>query len=346
MLVDLAPGDVVRYSDIARVHTRRVCHIEHIAEVLSRAGLLTDDRPNTFAEWLKRSLAEIPKNIAADLADWVNAMVEGGPRTKRRSPATAANYLRLVRPSMIIWASRYDHLRQVTRQDVAEALGRLHGEKAASTITALRSLFRYCKVTGLIFNNPTAGIRGPDRPLLLRQPLDPARLTDLTETLSSETQRLIVALAAIHAARVKTIRQMQLTDVDLGEQRIMIDGVARPMGHITYALLTQYFRFRQDRWPNTANKHLIISMHTAHGTGPASGAWLNKMFRGTGVTLEALRLDRLLEEALTRGPDPLHLAAAFGVSQSAAIRYAQVARVLLNTPAELHDGVGAPESSS
>jgi hypothetical protein len=52
------------------------------------------------------------------------------------------------------------------------------------------------------------------------------------------------------------------------------------------------------------------------------------------ATLERLRVDRQLEEALTHGPDPLHLAAVFGLDPKTAIRYAENARLLLETAAE------------
>ncbi|MGI5293088.1 site-specific integrase [Nonomuraea polychroma] len=345
ILTDLTPGEVVRYSDIVELRSRRMAPVERIAEVLSRAGLFRDDRPDTFAEWLRRSLTDIPEPIAMDLASWVNTMVEGSPRTKRRSPETAANYLRSVKPTVLLWAESYDHLRQVTRQDVVQAVNRLQGERAINFLSAARSLFRYCKVTGRVFRNPTAGVKAPNLPLRLRQPVDPARLAQLVGAVDNVAQRLIVALAAVHAARSQAIRHMQLMDVNLGERRILVHGVVRPMGDATYALLAEYLRFRRDRWPNTANRHLIVNMRTANETGPVSDPWLSKLFRGAEVTLDALRMDRILEEALIRGPDPLHLATVFGMSESAAIRYAQVARVLLNTPAELHDDTSAPESS-
>jgi hypothetical protein len=47
-----------------------------------------------------------------------------------------------------------------------------------------------------------------------------------------------------------------------------------------------------------------------------------------------LRVDRQLEEALTHGADPLHLALVFGIDEKTAIRYAVSARVLLDEAAE------------
>lgn len=56
--------------------------------------------------------------------------------------------------------------------------------------------------------------------------------------------------------------------------------------------------------------------------------------RGQDATLERLRVDRQLEEALTHGPGPLHLAEVFGLDEKTAMRYADSARVLLHQAAE------------
>ncbi|MER6002561.1 hypothetical protein ABT120_28580 [Nonomuraea angiospora] len=48
-------------------------------------------------------------------------------------------------------------------------------------------------------------------------------------------------------------------------------------------------------------------------------------------------MHRQLEEALTQGSDPLHLAAVFGLDPRAAIRYAENTRALLVTAAEEHE---------
>ncbi|MFT6292948.1 MAG: hypothetical protein ACJAR2_003568 [Ilumatobacter sp.] len=53
-------------------------------------------------------------------------------------------------------------------------------------------------------------------------------------------------------------------------------------------------------------------------------------FRGQIATIERLRVDRQLEEALHHGPDPLHLAAIFDLDPKTAIRYSNAARRLLD----------------
>jgi hypothetical protein len=65
--------------------------------------------------------------------------------------------------------------------------------------------------------------------------------------------------------------------------------------------------------------------------------------RGQAATLERLRVDRQLEEARAHGPDPLRLAAVFGLDPKTAIRYAASARMLLSTRAEEQDPASSRE---
>ncbi len=72
-------------------------------------------------------------------------------------------------------------------------------------------------------------------------------------------------------------------------------------------------------------------------TRAVSENWLAGSCRGLTATLERLRVDRQLEEALTCGADPPHLAAVFGIDDTTAIKYATIARQLLQTAAEQQD---------
>jgi hypothetical protein len=78
-------------------------------------------------------------------------------------------------------------------------------------------------------------------------------------------------------------------------------------------------------------------------TRAVSENWLTSTCRGLTATLERLRVDRQLEEALVHGADPLHLAAVFGIDDTTAIKYATIARQLLETAAEQHDSAGSRE---
>jgi len=71
-------------------------------------------------------------------------------------------------------------------------------------------------------------------------------------------------------------------------------------------------------------------------TRAVSENWLTETCRGLTATLERLRVDRQLEEALTCGGDPLHLAAVFGIDDTTAIRYAAIARQLLEAASGQH----------
>lgn len=143
--------------------------------------------------------------------------------------------------------------------------------------------------------------------------------------------RLTLALAAVHAARPETIRMLRLDDVDLGNRRLTIGTVTRPLDELTHRLLLDWLSYRRDRWPSTANPYLLINKQTANTTRAVSDNALSSPFRRRAATLEALRVDRQLDEALTHGPDPLHLAVVFGLDETTAIRYSAAARHLLHS---------------
>jgi hypothetical protein len=73
-------------------------------------------------------------------------------------------------------------------------------------------------------------------------------------------------------------------------------------------------------------------------TDPVSKVWATEAFRGLTATLAQLRVDRQLEEALTRGPDPLHLASVFGLDDKTAIPYANARDQRCMRPMKLPTG--------
>jgi hypothetical protein len=75
-------------------------------------------------------------------------------------------------PTLLSWSQRYDHLREVTREDVLFALDDSTGTRRIQLLISLRSLFAFCKKTGKIFRNPTRGIKVGQQPYRLAQPLD------------------------------------------------------------------------------------------------------------------------------------------------------------------------------
>ncbi len=329
-------GDMIAWSELSPALHSRDLSVTRTAEILSLAGLLHDDRVPSFTVLAAERLALLPAPIAADVGHWLRTRIQGGPRSRPRNEHTVRMNLNRVHPLLLKWAGDYIHLREVTTADVIAATELLPGSRRRQTLTALRSLFGHCKKTGRIFRDPTSGLHDGQRPLILIQPLQPAEIDQATAAAVTPAGRLAVALAAVHAARPKTIRELHLGDVDLGNRRLVITGTARPLDDLTRHLLLAWLHHRGRRWPGTANPHLIVNQQTAMTTRAVSENWLTENCRGLTATLERLRVDRQLEEALTRGADPLHLAAVFGIDDTTAIKYATIARQLLETAAEHH----------
>lgn len=329
MLSSHGAGDVVRYFELFPAMRVLGISVERVAEVLTEMGVLLDDRSSSFESWLERKLDGLTDGIRHPTEAWLRTMREGGPRTKPRDPATVWTHMGYVRPTLLGWSQRYDHLREVTRGDVLAALDDLTGSRRSNLLISLRSLFAFAKKTGKVFRNPTRGIRVGQHPYGLAQHLDQDDVDRATKAATTPTARLVLMLAAVHAARTGAIRALLLDDVDLGNRRLTIAGRTRPIDEFSHQILLEWLDHRRTRWPNTANPHLLINQMSAHGTGPVSTIYFTKKLRGQAATLERLRIDRQLEEALTHGPDPLHLAAVFGLDPKTAIRYTENTRVLL-----------------
>jgi hypothetical protein len=152
------------------------------------------------------------------------------------------------------------------------------------------------------------------------------------QAVTTPAQRLIVTLAAVQAARWAAIRDLTLDDLDLPNRRITIAGHSQRLGEITYRVLRAWLDHRRAIWPHSPNRHVLISGHTAHGTGPVSRRYPNWNLHRHGISVERIRRDRVLHEALTARADPLHRAMVFGISQTTASRYALIACDLLAEP--------------
>lgn len=127
-----------------------------------------------------------------------------------------------------------------------------------------------------------------------------------------------------------------LDDLDVCNRRLIVAGRVRPLDDLTLRLLLDWLEHRRSWWPITANLHLLINNQSATKTSRASNHWISATLRGQDATPEGLRVDRQLEEALTHGPDPLHLAEVFGLDEKTAMRYSDSVRALLEQAAEQH----------
>jgi len=324
-----ASGERIRRSDLATSeHTNKIFG-PRLAEILDLLGLLNDDRLPALDAWITTMTRGLTPGIRDDVHHWLTVLRDGTPRHRPKSSLTVYNHLHDALPALTSWSGRYQHLRQVTRGDVAEIADALHGHARKRTMSAMRSLFHISKSTGRIFRNPASGINGGTPAPVVLVPLDQADYDRAIHAATQPPARLMLALAAMHAARPHAIRHLLLTDFDLGVGRITLSGHTRPLDPITRAVVLGYLAHRRTRWPGTANPHLLVTRSTASGRNPSSRPWIKKHFTGLTATIEQMRTDRQLEEALSAGPDPLHLAAVFGISHQTAIRDAHAARQLL-----------------
>jgi hypothetical protein len=323
-----ADGDTIRVSDFHHVVRKKGHSLTLTIDLLAATVVLEDDRPPVYETWLADKLADLAPGIATEVGRWAHVLRYG---TARRSPRpnAATSYINAARPALLLWSRSYEHLREVTRDDVLAVVNGLRGRPRQDTLSALRSLFGWAKRDGVIFQNPAARIRLGKHPPPVWQRLTDEEITEAVQAARTPQAKLYVALATVHAARNSQIRAIRLDDVDLGNRRLTIAGRTRPLDDLTYQLLVQWLDHRRLRWPHTTNPHLLISRHSAIRLGPVSKTWILDL-RVTSVNLERLRIDRQLEEAVAVGGDPLHLASVFGIGPDTAIRYATNARQLLD----------------
>jgi hypothetical protein len=115
------------------------------------------------------------------------------------------------------------------------------------------------------------------------------------------------------------LRALLLTDVDAGKLRV--DGRTIPLAQPVIDRIRAWLDTRQLRWPHTANPHMFITGRTATTIQPASVRWAF-LKAGQGLSPQAIRTDRILDEALATGGDARRIADMFGLSVTAASRYA------------------------
>ena len=326
-------GPVLLSQVRQRVRPRRHSSATRIAEVLAEMGLLHDDTTAAIRAWIDRRTGELPGGFRSGVRAWLVVLLDGDARTRPRSPTTLRVHFGILRPFIERWAATRGHLREITSGDVDAILEPLRGHQRYNAITALRSLFRFAKRHGLTFADPTRhleGGRGAGRTVLQ---MTAGQIRAVQQAAVTPAQRLAVALAAVHAARPRAIRELTLDDIDLPNRRITITGHRQPLGEFTRHALLAWLGYRRATWPDTGNRHVLISRISALGTEPVSPDYLDK-HQLRGISLEHIRRDRILPEALATGADSLHLTLVFNIDHTNAMAYADAARNLLSGPAE------------
>ncbi|MGW2032213.1 hypothetical protein [Streptomyces sp. NPDC001811] len=191
----------------------------------------------------------------------------------------------------------------------------------AANLEIFLSLFGTLKAERLIFSNPMRGIKGGRIPTAIPASLTTDEMEAVAQAaLQDPALRVVVALSGVHALPALQIRTL-LDQVDLAECRLDPESLNRPLDEYTAKAITDYLDYRRGRWPNSTNPHLLISRNTATTTTAVGTFWLDKLVKPLPVGLDRLRQDRILEEALASGADPLHLAHVFSLGAKTSLRY-------------------------
>lgn len=298
---------------------RRYLPISRLREFLIATELGPAPHETHPADLVERVVGELPAPMVKELTSWITALTgdDGAHRGRAHTRSTVDSYLRAVRPAVRQWAQHYPSLRQVTEGDIDAHLEPLRGSRRTHTAVALRSLFGTIKARKLIFANPARRTRPgnfPSRPVL---GLDDATRTGLLSELDRADHRLVVLLAAVHALSRADIAKLRVDDVDLRAHTIVMHGRPRPVETLTHEHLAAWLHERHQRWPNTANPHLLITTQSALGLRRVSTAYFQRL----PIPVAELRADRLLTEARDTTGDVLALMHLFGLSSRGAVRY-------------------------
>ncbi|WP_154685883.1 hypothetical protein [Streptomyces himastatinicus] len=284
-------------------------------------------RRNRDEAFVQRTIAAFPPRISDELGTWVGVL-RGVSRSHHRVTdyATMRRYLIYLATPLADWTTRYTTLRQVTEADITATVTAVKGPRAHERAVAVRSLFRALK-HATVFLDPTRGLR-ITRQELLPTTLAPGRPAGLLETSSNPATRLVLALVALHATSGTDLRNLVLSDVLLTRRQLLI---RRPHGrHVVHLddttadLLHAWLRYRHRRWPRTVNSHLLVTQQTVSATDPVCADYVYRRFDPAGLTLRAVRADRILDEA-RESEDPVHLVRVFGISITTAMKYIHAA---------------------
>jgi site-specific recombinase XerD len=314
------PGAVIRASEVvplAQLHYS----VPAVIAVLAEAGMLEDDREPAVVCWFRSQVADLPEPMRDELGVWFDVMRNGSSTPPRRLPrkdTTTVGQLRTALPVLRHWARTHDTLREVSRDDIKAVLP-ASGWQRSQLLGALRSIFRVLKDARLVFTNPTTHMHARQPDYGTPAPID---LDKLRAAIGAHdpARAAVAALLAFHAVQVKTLRTMQLTDVHDG--RLHLDGRTVLLAEPARDCLAAYLDHRNRCWPNTINPHLFINRRTATHTRPVNDNWIRDTL---GMAPQAVRRDRILDEAFATAGDLRQLTDLFGLHVSTADRYATIA---------------------
>lgn len=204
--------------DLARIDVNLAA--KPVCQFLRMRGLLVED-PDLHQDadqvWIERALAALPEPVASEVGTWVKVMREQGPREgEPRGYDGIRRYLSNLQPALTAWTTTagVTSLREITKDQVEDAVDGVSGYARRGLATALRSLFRALKRERVIFRNPARDLPvGDIKGIPKSIPSD--LLMGLLDQATTPLGRLVVAFAAIHALPGKEIQTLHTTGLDL-----------------------------------------------------------------------------------------------------------------------------------
>jgi hypothetical protein len=329
LLARLGADAPIHEADIRSLPTDRPgTSARRILQFLTRRGMVIPD-PARQVDIHQRAIEEriqtLPEEIADELRHWVLVLRGEGRREHPAMPfETIRKYLGYLHPVLTAWAARVTSLREITKDDVQDALAQRTGPTGRDLLSALRSLFQALKQERLIFRDPTRGV-SLSTAAHLPVPIPTDRLRGLLDRAGTPMAKFVVALVAVHGLGRRETCHLLLADLDLARGRL---AVRRDLRHtvyldeLTHTLASDWLRDRYQRWPRTANPYLLVSQQTVADDRlpPVSTMVMNDIFRPLGLSPSKLRRDRILDEA-RHTADPVHLIRVFGIAAETAMKY-------------------------
>ena len=315
------PGARISYSEMADL-PRLYIGIRPIIEVLETIDMFEDDRAPTIDRWFADRIIGLPAAMADELNTWLDVMHHGSttpPRRRPRSPITIRIYTGIALPALQHWAADgHQSLREITRSQVLAGLPREPGPRKIAG-QAMRSIFGTLKDRKLIFANPAVRLAHTSETPIPPPAVDLDAVRDALNS-PDPSRAAICALVAFHGLASHQIRELRLTDIR--DRRLHLDGRVIPIAEPARRRIRTWLDHRNQRWPTSPNPHLFIHFRSAANTEPVGTRWV---FLTLGITggAQALRADRILNEAVATGGDPRRLCDLFGLSIGHATRYTQ-----------------------
>lgn len=293
--------------------------VRPILAVLDDAGVLHDDRPASVETWFERKVCDLPDTMADELRQWFDVLHNGSstpPRSRPRHPVTIKTRLAWSLPTLQLWATAgHDSLREISREDILTVLPSA-GTPRVKLGDGLRSIFGTLRARKVLFINPMARIRVGNFERRTPLPTDTARLRAALE-MTDPTGTALAALSIFHGLRPLEVPSLKLTDVR--DTRLYLPNRTVPLAKTVQTRLAAYLDHRHARWPNSINSHFFIHHISADTTGPVSVKWISTRI---GMSAQAIRQDRIVNEAIATAGDLRRICDFFGVTMTTSEHYA------------------------